>query len=176
MKDLALENIRLGRFLISKQNPNEWDRDDLNQESYLAMRRAQNTFDPARGTFSTHSRSWIRQYAQQWRNLMAHPVRIPRSKFKAELDSVRAASHPSFDEPIFEGGSTLADLLPASSSNPDFRLDVELLLQKLSPADRLVIELRYLRDWPIQRVADELGLKPAGVQAAVRRSMARMRE
>jgi RNA polymerase sigma factor (sigma-70 family) len=58
----------------------------------------------------------------------------------------------------------------------DNRLDVELLLRKLPARDQRVIELRYLLDWPVERVAREMGLQPQSVHKAIRRSLALMRE
>jgi RNA polymerase sigma factor (sigma-70 family) len=173
--DLALENLRFGRYMMAKTGANSWDMDDLVQESYLGMRCAQRKFDPARGTFTTYSRAWIRQHAMKWRDLMAYPVRIPDSDLP-QAGVVRGSHHQSIDEPVTDDGRTLAELMPDRASNVDDRLDVELLLRKLPARDQRVIELRYLLDWPVERVAREMGLQPQSVHKAIRRSLALMRE
>lgn len=173
--DLALENLRFGRYMMAKSGANDWDMDDLTQEAYLGMRRAERRFDPARGTFTTYARSWIRQNAMLWRDAMAYPVRIPRTD-RPEAGEIRDAHQRSLDEPVSTDGPTLMELMPSGEVDPAVRIDVELLMARLPPRDRRVIELRYLLDWPVERVARELGLQPQSVHKAIRRSLARMRE
>lgn len=172
--DLALENLALGKWMASKTGANEWDRDDLVQESYLGMRRAVRRYDPARGSFATYARVWIRQGFGLWRDGMAYPVRIPRSESAAAARG--AAGEQSIDAPLFPDGPTLADVLPAREVDPAVKLDVELLMARLSPRDRRVIELRYLHDWPVERVAREVGLEKQSVHKVIRQALARMRE
>jgi RNA polymerase sigma-B factor len=174
MTDLALENLAFGHYMVNKTGANEWDHDELVQESYLGMRRAAKRFDPARGTFTTYTRAWIRQNMGLWRDAMSYPVRLPRSEAAVALrDSLYDAP---LDEPITPDGRTLAEVVPSREVDPAVNLDVQLLMARLSPRDRRVIELRYLLDWPVERVAREMGLQPKGVHKAIRRSLARMRE
>lgn len=172
--DLAAENFRFGQYMAAKTGASEWDREDLAQEAYLGMRNAERRFDPARGTFTTYSRSWIRQRMGLWRDAMGYPVRIPRSESAAAARA--GAREVGLDEPLTDGGLTLAEVTPARDVDPAVRVDVELLLRRLSPRDRRVIELRYLHDWPVERVAREVGLEKQSVHKVIRLALARMRE
>jgi len=54
------------------------------------------------------------------------------------------------------------------------RLTVERALEELSGAERRLVELRYLHDWPNTRIAEATGLTSGAVRVRIHRARARM--
>jgi RNA polymerase sigma factor (sigma-70 family) len=55
------------------------------------------------------------------------------------------------------------------------RVTVHGALGALSPADRRLVELRYIHDWPSARIAETMALPAGTVRVRLHRARARMR-
>jgi len=67
------------------------------------------------------------------------------------------------------------DSLPDESEAPS-GIDLPALLQKVSPASRVVLALHYLEGFTIEATADELGVAPGTVKSRLAYGLKQLRE
>ncbi len=137
------------------------DAEDLTQEVFVKMYRTLNSWDPAKGAFST----WI---TTMTRNLLVDHFR--RSKLDRMSDSLDTAGAEDDDvQPLSE---QLAD----AHLGPDDRLlgreraeMVQAALQKLSPELRETVILRDLQDMDYKDIAQVLNVPEGTVKSRINR-------
>jgi RNA polymerase sigma-70 factor (ECF subfamily) len=67
------------------------------------------------------------------------------------------------------------DSLP-DESEPPTGIDLPALLQKVSPASRVVLTLHYLEGFTIEATAEELGVAPGTVKSRLAYGLKQLRE
>ncbi len=65
---------------------------------------------------------------------------------------------------------------PTEPDDPALRVALAVALAQLSPADRAVLVLRYMRDRSVEEVAADLGKSPAAVRTQAKRALERLRQ
>ncbi|MGZ4788895.1 MAG: RNA polymerase sigma factor [Terriglobales bacterium] len=144
------------RFTGSSDNA-----DDLAQEVFIKMYRTLNSFDPAKGAFTT----WI---TTMTRNLLVDHFR--KTKQDRATDSLDAGLG---DE---EDSATLSDRIPDTAPSADDRIQrretqemVQKAIQKLSPELREAVILRDLQDMDYKEIASALKVPEGTVKSRINR-------
>ncbi|MGZ4814028.1 MAG: RNA polymerase sigma factor [Terriglobales bacterium] len=144
------------RFTGSSDNA-----DDLAQDVFIKMYRTLNSFDPAKGAFTT----WI---TTMTRNLLVDHFR--KTKQDRATDSLDAGLG---DE---EDSATLSDRIPDTAPSADDRIQrretqemVQKAIQKLSPELREAVILRDLQDMDYKEIASALKVPEGTVKSRINR-------
>jgi RNA polymerase sigma-70 factor (ECF subfamily) len=140
------------------------DAEDLTQEAFLKMFRNLNSFDPAKGGFTT----WLTTLT---RNLLVDNYRRTRLERASE----------SLDEPLgndMDGGSgeTKASRLEDGGRSQEqhvagleLRAQIQVALEQVSPELREAVILRDLEDMDYKEIAEVLGVPQGTVKSRISR-------
>ncbi len=152
------------------------DFEDLVQEGMQGVIRAAETFDPARGAFSTYASPWIRHYVQRAVHMNARTVRVPAPVAKAahargepisltcaSLDApVRINGHDADGRSVATLGERLGfNMDPEGPKNIDESERRELvahLLSTLTERQSTVLRLRFFEDLTLFETGRRIGL------------------
>lgn len=157
-------------------------RQDLEQESFVAVLHAARLYDPEIGSWQAYVvasvRNQLRIELNQWRS----PVRIPLDSWYRKIPIPRKA------DPVrnHDGDETdLVDLLPSRTMPPDigaYQIEiagrVRAAVAKLPIAERCVLHVRYLgsRPYTMRETGDRMGWWPDKVCRVEHLALARLRE
>lgn len=140
--------------------------DDLVQVGYLGLRRAAESFDPARGcTFATYAVFWVRHACQRLLENESSTIRTPvhLQQTRRKAGQAPRAVVCSLDVPLggdsFERENTRLDMLESVEAPVEAQLQLEALVARtpeLSDTERKVM-LRRARGERLQEIGDELG-------------------
>lgn len=159
------------------------DKDDLAQAAYFGLRRAAETFDPAKGAaFGTHAYWWMRATCQEEVFRMRTTIRTPRRP---------ASPIPKCSSFGLEGddGSTVgASIVDEQAEDPTGALDRAELqdalasaLGTLAPRDALVVELRFgingaKEPHTFVEIAERVGMSTEWCRKIVERALGQLRD
>jgi RNA polymerase sigma-70 factor (ECF subfamily) len=141
--------------LVRRCTP-EADADDVVQESLSAAWRSRHTFDPQRGSF----RAWLLAIA------MNECRRAARRRRRSEMVVAAMSGHVRHAFRVNDeagGADPLGDA-------------VERAIAGLSARQRLVVNLYYFVDLPVDEVARILGITPGTVKSSLADARGRLRE
>jgi RNA polymerase sigma-70 factor (ECF subfamily) len=141
--------------LVRRCTP-EADADDVVQESLSAAWRSRHTFDPQRGSF----RAWLLAIA------MNECRRAARRRRRHDLVVAALSGHVRH---------ALRVNREAGRADPVGDA-VEAAVAGLSARQRLVVNLYYFVDLPVDEVARILGIAPGTVKSSLAEARARLRE
>ena len=161
----------LARLHIDPRLRGKLDPSDVAQETLL---RAHERRDQFRGTTDAELAAWLRQILA---NQLAEALRrYTRQARDVNLERPLEAA-------VEESSTRLEQWLASEQAEPGRRVlrDEQLLrlgeaLAGLPEDQRTAVELRYLRDEPVGRIAELLGRSEASVSGLLRRGLARLRE
>jgi len=131
---------------------------DVVHDSFLALWRAPESFDPARGTFRAFFLSLVHHRA----------VDMVRREERLRQRSLRVNPERDEDEDVAEDVVHEAWLA-------DRRSKVLEALEQLSPEQRQVVELAYFRGYTQARIAQEIGIPLGTVKTRTLAAMRRLR-
>jgi RNA polymerase sigma-70 factor (ECF subfamily) len=155
---------RLERFFQRHNVYLETDREDLFQESMIAIFSSLERFDPARGTFQ----GWVYGIA---RHIMLRGQREYASRYHKE--TVEEAAQSVAAQRLPPGGEVESDAAPPSSQV----IKLRSTLKEMRPRDQEILVLRQKRsETPWITLADELGLSESAAKMRHKRALDRLRE
>jgi RNA polymerase sigma-70 factor (ECF subfamily) len=129
--------------------------EDICQEAFLRLWRKADMFDPRRGSFS----SWLYRAAA---NLAFNRLSLRSSK-----------------ETTLEGAEELLDSSPDQPwekiQQEERREMLRAAIQRLSPADRAILELRHLEERSVAEVAEILDIPEGTVKSRVHYALRRLK-
>lgn len=132
---------------------------DVVHDSFLALWRAPEAFDPARGAFRTFFLSLVHHRA----------VDTVRREERLRKRSERAANlEPLADEDV-------AEVVADEVSLGERRREVREALATLSPEQRQVLEMAYFQGFTQVRIAEELGIPVGTVKTRTLAAMRKLR-
>lgn len=141
---------------VARRLPPSFDREDLRQEALIAAWRAEERYDPSRG--------------------VPYPVYAYRAVHGACLMSARRRHWTA---------ATMEEI-PADAETPlrpdaivERRLPLlwlESRVEQLEPRQRKVIDLHYVQDVPVSKIARQMGLSVGTVHAVRLAALAALRE
>ncbi len=159
--------------------------EDLEQEGMRGVMRAFETFDEARGKFSTYATPWIRHFIQREVYRHCRIVHIPMARAKEAYKSGDPVSltSTSLDEPVQGGvaahGACLADMLGFVSDadgasfleDQDRKEVVAHLLSTLPEREALVLKLRFFDDMTLFEAGRAMGVTKQRAQQLQARAL-----
>jgi RNA polymerase sigma factor (sigma-70 family) len=131
---------------------------DVVHDAFLALWRAPEAFDPARGAFRTYFLSLVHHRA----------VDTVRREERLRQRSLRV--NPERDE-----SEDVAEEVVEQAWLADRRSKVLQAMEELSAEQREVLELAYFRGWTQARIADETGVPLGTVKTRTLAAMRRLR-
>lgn len=167
--------------------------EDLAQEANFGLMRAAETFEPAKGKFSTYAVCWIRHHVGRYLQNNLRTVRIPTH----EQAKGKALKHPRYTQPLYIKRSVaksssddeicVVDLMtdrlepaPGADTAFDKRQAAQVLrgdlVEHLTPRERFVIKGLFWEDKTLQQVGDTLGLSRERVRQIKNRALVTLRE
>jgi len=132
---------------------------DVVHDSFLALWRAPEAFDPARGAFRTFFLSLVHHRA----------VDTVRREERLRRRSERAANL----EPLT--GEDVAEVVADDASLGARRREVREALGTLSPEQRQVLEMAYFQGFTQVKIAEELGIPVGTVKTRTLAAMRKLR-
>lgn len=172
-RDSALRAFRsylllLARLQIDPRMQSLLDPSDLVQQTLL---RAHEKWDQCRAASDAERAAWLRA-------ILASELREAVRKFDRRGEGRRR----SLEESLGESSARLEAWLAADSTTPSVRaerqerlLNLAEALARLPEDQRTALELRHLRELPVQEVASRMDRTPTAVAGLLRRGMAAMR-
>ncbi len=128
-----------------------------------------------RGQFRGHTDA---EWAAWLRRILANTITDAARKFRREV-----ALEPLVEQALHESSARLEAWLAADDSSPSERvvrqehlLRLADALAQLPPDQRQAVELRYLRDSSVARVAEQMGRTEAAVAGLLRRGLKQLRQ
>jgi RNA polymerase sigma-70 factor (ECF subfamily) len=131
---------------------------DVVHDGFMALWRAPEAFDPARGTFRAYFLSLVHHRA----------VDAVRREERLRQRTIRVNPGPDVDEDVAEDVVDEAWLA-------DRRSKVLEALEALSPEQREVVELAYFRGYTQSRIAQEIGIPLGTVKTRTLAAMRKLR-
>lgn len=140
------------------------DAADLTQETYLAFVR----------TLKTHGVGWVKNPAAFLTDLAG----------KKLADFYRSRKEPplSLDEASEEDEPSLSDVLPSAYSLEDAVLtrqtaaEALAVISKKDDVTRRIFDLYFVADWPLEQIAENLGVKTGFVKNRLYRTLRELRK
>lgn len=174
-----------------RRAPGAVEFEDCMQAGRMGMLRAAETWDPARGAWSTYALPWIRHAVGRWCQDNARNVRIPvhlqeRLRKAGKLKSPRAERR-SLDTPVFGGDDearTLGEMLPANDNatpedaalEADLQARLDAALATLPPRTRDILQARLSGEWQLAELGKVYGLSRERVRQLQVEAIAHVRE
>jgi RNA polymerase sigma-70 factor (ECF subfamily) len=160
----------LARLHIDPRLRRKLDPSDVVQEMLL---KAHERRDQFRGTTNAELAAWLRQIlANQLAEALRHYTRQAR-----DVNLER-----SLEAAVEESSARIEKLLASEQAKPDRRVLRDEQLVRLGEAlaglpddQRTAVELRYLRNEPVARIAELVGRSEASVSGLLRRGLERLR-
>lgn len=137
---------------------------DCIQEGMLALVLAARSYRPEKGSFKTWAVTIVRR--EMSRFIREDYVVVPKGTephLKHLSDNIRRAKFHS------------VDAIDVRVRFDRQKIDVHALLGELKPADRWVVEQRYLLEQPGKRLALEAGITPQAISWKLGRAIKRLR-
>lgn len=143
--------------------------DDLVQAGMMGVLRARQTYDAARGRFSTYATPWIRQSIVREIQNHSRTIRLPvHQQFSLyRTGHLTTEKLARLDAPLGDGDGTLYDRL-GTTEDPTDRLArsqaharVLVALRTLSDKQRAVLEWRFGEELTLTEIGARLGVSRA---------------
>lgn len=136
-------------FVLNRIGYNKTDAEDLTQEVFLRVWKSRESYDSARSSI----RTWIYIIA---RNLLKDRFKKKKLDFSLiEDDSVKS------DDPI-EGEVQYAEIIKA--------------LEKLSPSDRELLQLRFVQDLGVGEMIQILNKSESAIKTGIHRALKKLKK
>jgi RNA polymerase sigma-B factor len=193
IEQLTLDNVEVARSVARRFSASPEFRPDLEQVACVALVRAAREFEPARDVeFLAYAVPCMTGAIKHYFRDVAWSVRPPRSVQQRHLSEDAPGAHfadgvavescfrpRSLDVPVNGAGSTLGAILRGDDKDlrrADDRLLLAQLLQRLSPAARRLIHLRFVEDLTQQEIADRIGVSQYHVSRLLTRHLGELRQ
>jgi RNA polymerase sigma-70 factor (ECF subfamily) len=160
----------LARIQIDPQLRSKLDPSDVVQETLL---RAHERWDQFRGTTEAELAGWLRQ-------ILANQLTQALRRYTRQARAVNLER--SLEAAVEESSARLEKWLASEQAEPGQRVQRDEQVLRLGEAlaglpedQRTAVELRYLRNEPVARIAELLGRTEASVSGLLRRGLEKLR-